>query len=358
MCIQVIKGEADPKLPYFSEGGSFYMNATTRFLATVSEEEKGPTRNVCNEFGYESVALVPLKLGEKILGLIHVADPSEGMVPLRKVVALEEAALQLATALQRIEAENRLREAHEELKKAYLNLERAQATAVASEKLAALGRLTAGVTHEILNPMNVITLRLHMMITDPEVSGKIKEDLKDMQEQANRIIRISRDLLYFARQRHPERAPVDVNAVLVRTLGLLEHDLRIKNIHVEKDLEEGLPQVDADQDQISQVIFNILTNARDIMPKGGRLYIASRQIEERGIKVVEIRIEDTGPGIPEEIMGKIFDPFFTTKPEGEGTGLGLSICQGIVEAHGGRIWAENLPQGGAAFIIRLPVEAG
>ncbi|MFH1931466.1 MAG: ABC transporter substrate binding protein [Pseudomonadota bacterium] len=113
MCVNVIKGVVDPKLPFYTEGGSFYMNGTTRFLATVSEEEKGQTRNVCNEFGYESVALVPISLGDSILGLIHMADPRENMVPLEMVQLLEKTAMQLGTAIQRVRAETEVRTSEE-----------------------------------------------------------------------------------------------------------------------------------------------------------------------------------------------------------------------------------------------------
>ena len=108
MCINVIKGDTDPNLSFYTEGGSFYMNGTTRFLATVSEEEKGPTRNVCNEFGYESVALVPIRVENRILGLIHVADPKENMIPLEMVKVLEGATMQLGAAIQRVLAEEEL----------------------------------------------------------------------------------------------------------------------------------------------------------------------------------------------------------------------------------------------------------
>jgi len=115
ICINVIQGKADAELPFYTEGGSFYINGTSRFLATASEEKKGHTRNVCNQFGYESVALVPIRLGDCILGLIHVADPREDMVPFEKVRVLEEAAMQIGTAMQRVRAEEELRKAHDEL---------------------------------------------------------------------------------------------------------------------------------------------------------------------------------------------------------------------------------------------------
>ena len=115
MCINVVTGDTDPKLPFYTDAGSFYMNGTTRFLATVSDQEKAKTRNVCNEFGYESVALVPVRLAEKILGLIHLADPREGLMPLEGVKVLEAVAMQLGTAIQRVRAEEALREAKDQL---------------------------------------------------------------------------------------------------------------------------------------------------------------------------------------------------------------------------------------------------
>ncbi len=139
----------------------------------------------------------------------------------------------------------------------------------------------------------------------------------------------------------------------------MEHDFRLGNIDVESRFAEELPKVLADQDQLHQVLLNLLNNACDAMPDGGRLILSTYEASLlNGGRAVELRIEDTGPGIPEEHMDKIFDPFFTTKPEGKGTGLGLSICQGILEAHEGTIRVENLPGGGTAFVISLPLDHG
>jgi len=259
---------------------------------------------------------------------------------------------------ERVQAEEELRERHEELKKSYDALERAQTLAISAEKLAALGRLTAGVSHEVLNPLSIITLSLQLMIEDRETPTEIARQLRILDEQADRIVKIAQDLLYFARQRKPERLWLDFNETLQRTLGLLARDLHLQNIAVELTLSEGLPPLLADQGQLQQVVLNLLTNARDAMPKGGRLSLSTKSVQTNGKKFVELRVEDTGEGIAPEHLENLFDPFFTTKPVGEGTGLGLSICQGIVEAHGGSIWAEVLPEGGAAFVVRLGMEEG
>lgn len=233
---------------------------------------------------------------------------------------------------------------------------RAREQLVRSEKLASMGRLTAGVSHEILNPLFGITTSLQTLINDPDTPSEITSDLRDMQEQANRIAKITQDLNYFARHRLPERRSVDLNETVKRTLSLVKHELRLQNIAVELDLPEGMPPIFADQDQLQQVILNLLTNARDAMPDGGRLVLSTDTVQTDGQVFVELQVEDTGPGIAPEHMGKIFEPFFTTKPEGKGTGMGLSICHGIIKSHGGAIWAENVPEGGAVFVIQLGIE--
>jgi signal transduction histidine kinase len=272
------------------------------------------------------------------------------------VCFLESVANVVTTAVLRMRVEEALREAHLELQQAYDTMGHAQAAAIASEKLAAVGRLTAGVSHEILNPLNFITLCVRRLLDDPDSDPELTEDLRDIQEHSNRIVKITRDLLSFSRQRTPERRSINLNDTVTKTLALLEYDLKLQNISLELNLAEGLPSIQADEDQLCQVVLNLLTNARDVMPKGGRLILGTAGVEplfadkERAVK---LRVEDTGPGIPPGEMDKLFDPFYTTKEEGKGTGLGLSICQGIVEAHGGVIWAENVPGGGAAFIVQL-----
>lgn len=256
---------------------------------------------------------------------------------------------------ERKRAEEKLRRAHEELQEAYETLERVQASAVVAEKLASLGRLTAGVTHEMLNPLQVITLNIYMLTKDPSTPPDVVSQLREIDDHAKRITKIIQGLLYFARHRPPERQPVDCNEVVRRTVDLMKHDLKLNNITVEANFAKALPAVSANQDQFQQVILNLLTNARDAMPDGGRLLLRTNTVQVSGERWVELRVEDTGSGIAPGHMEKLFDPFFTTKAEGEGTGLGLSICKGIVEAHGGAIWAENTSGGGADFIVRLEI---
>lgn len=252
--------------------------------------------------------------------------------------------------------EEELGKANAGMEKAQHTIQKVQASALAAEKLAALGRLTAGVSHEILNPLNIVTLRLHMMIRNPDTPPEIVHHLKVLDEQANRIAKITEDLLYFARQREPERRNTSLNETVQRTLGLLEYDLKKSNVDVVLGLGEKMPSISADQGQLQQVILNMLTNARDAMPEGGRLELTTSKTQFNGQEFVELRVSDTGKGIDPEHFDKLFEPFFTTKPEGVGTGLGLSICQGIIESHGGSISAESELEQGTTFIIQLPTE--
>lgn len=236
---------------------------------------------------------------------------------------------------------------------------RTEAAFIQSEKLVSLGQLTAGVSHEILNPLTVITMDLHRMINDPDTPPEMANYFQGMKDQADRTTKIVRDLLHLARHRSPERSPLDFNETAKRTLSLVEHDLKLKNVTVELDLAEELPPVSADYDQLQQVVLNLLINARDATPDGGSLVLSTAVVQALfldGGRSVELRVKDTGPGIAPEHMEQLFDPFFTTKPEGKGTGLGLSICKGIVETHEGSIRAENVPGGGSVFIVQLNVE--
>ena len=312
------------------------------------------------EAGFKAGVAVPVFVGDEVVAVMvfFMLKPHEGDE--RLIGLVSTVATQLGLVIQRKRAEEALEKAHDELREAFDTLEMTQAAAITSEKLAAVGRLTAGVCHEILNPLNFITLCLQRLRNDPDHDPELAEDLRGIQEYSNRIVDITQALLSFSRQHTPERHPIDLNEVLSGTLTLLEHDMKLQNISVELNLAEDLPPILADKGQLHQVLLNLLTNASDFMPKGGRITLSTAEVEplfeDKG-KAVEIRVEDTGPGIAPEDLDKLFEPFFTTKPVGEGTGLGLSICQGIIEAHGGVIWAENAPDGGGAvFIIHLNVE--
>jgi nitrogen-specific signal transduction histidine kinase len=221
-----------------------------------------------------------------------------------------------------------------------------------TERLVTIGQMAAGVAHEINNPLNAIVGMAELLCEDLEDEGA-KRMAEHIREQALRIGRITKNLLTFARPRPQEFAPVDINDVVREVVEMKSYQLRSNNIAVALNLTEPLPKVLGDKLQLQQVLLNLINNAEDAMSEqgGGTLGITTEQTEG----FVRLLVEDTGKGIPPELLPHIFDPFFTTKPVGKGTGLGLAIVYGIVKGHGGKIWAENKPEGGAKFVVELPV---
>ena len=226
---------------------------------------------------------------------------------------------------------------------------------VQSEKMSAIGQLVSGVAHELNNPLAGISAFAQLLLSEKRFPPDQRTAAEMIYAEARRASRIVQNLLTFARQHKPERTPTGVNQVLDDTLELRGYELRVRGIEVTRDYDEQIPETMADAHQLQQVFLNLVTNAEQAMEKSPResqrLIVRTR----RTGAVIRIDVEDTGPGIPPNLLERIFNPFFTTKPTGSGTGLGLSISLGIVREHEGRIWAENAPQGGARFIVEVPI---
>lgn len=218
-----------------------------------------------------------------------------------------------------------------------------------ADKLAAMGTLAAGVAHEVNNPLAAISSLIQMMRSE-NGSSDMREKLDLIQDQVQRITRVTRDLTEFARSRPAARSAVAVNEVIEAALRLAEFDSSFQKLRIAKKLGDGLPTIHADADQLQQVFLNIFLNARDAMPEGGELKITTRFAENELV----IDISDTGDGIDPHNAKQVFDPFFTTKPAGKGTGLGLAVCYGIVTAHGGRLELRQNNNSGATFVVSLP----
>ena len=232
-------------------------------------------------------------------------------------------------------------------------LEKTQLQLLQAEKMASLGKLAAGVAHQLNNPLSGITLFTKLVMEDYALEEGAKSDLCRVLQDAERCRDTVKELLEFTRQTRHLMQPHDINRAISRTLFLLENQTLFHNITIEKDLDTSLPTVHSDIQQLNHLFMNIILNAAQAMEGKGRLKVETVSLPAN--KLVRIRISDTGPGIPEHILPHIFDPFFTTKEEGEGTGLGLSLVYGIVENHGGQIKAESKPGQGATFIIELPL---
>ncbi|ODS34144.1 MAG: two-component sensor kinase [Candidatus Scalindua rubra] len=225
-----------------------------------------------------------------------------------------------------------------------------------SYKMASLGTLTAGVCHEVLNPLNIISSYAQLLLTDTEKGSKTENDLKKILEEVGRIVKITDSLLGFSRKEELEFKEVEVNSLLEKIISIIEPEMKLENIKLIRIFEEGLPRIMANDDELRQVFLNLITNAQGAMPGGGNLTIITQSIEKQGKPFVSIKVKDTGEGILEENINNVFDPFFTTKKEGKGTGLGLSISYGIIKNHGGKMRVNSKEGKGTTFIIDLPAK--
>lgn len=221
-----------------------------------------------------------------------------------------------------------------------------------TERLAELGTLASGMAHEIGTPMNIILGRAELLMRKA-TDESTRRGLGTIVTQVERITKIMNQLLSFARKRPSEQRGVDLVGALGSVLDMLVEKFKNHNIHVVKDYAPDLPLVLADPDHISQVLLNLMLNACQAMPGGGTLTL--RLCAKANM--VELSLQDTGVGIPQEQVSKIFDPFFTTKPVGEGTGLGLTVVHGIIQEHNGAIRVDSVPGQGTTFIVSLPVHS-
>jgi signal transduction histidine kinase len=237
---------------------------------------------------------------------------------------------------------------------------KAQAALIENEKLAGLGTLAAGIAHEIRSPLQIVTGTTEIMIK------RLQQDERDLERDLHglesihrnswRIAEITNALLTYARPSSQQVEQHDLNVLIRETLPLIDHQLKSSsNISVITNLDPNLPLLNCNRGQISQVLVNLLTNARDAMTFGGTITIGTHYLQDD--KKIILEVNDTGTGIPEQNQRKIFDPFFTTKPIGQGTGLGLSIVSGIIRAHSGEISVESKEGFGTRIILSFPESA-
>jgi len=237
------------------------------------------------------------------------------------------------------------------------NLFQIQDELVRSEKLIALGRLSAGVAHEIRNPLNAMKGAIIFLQRKRPGDPLIKEYAGLVLDEIERLSQFVTEFLYFARQARPKRSPTDLNQLIMTTGNLLKTQFEEKRISFHPVLEKDLPEASIDAHQIEQVLVNVFLNAMEAMPEGGNLMVLTLTVREESDSLVsesiKIKVRDSGAGIPPENLKSIFDPFFSTKESG--TGLGLPISLGIVEAHGGTLQITSQPGEGTRVIIKLPI---
>ena len=233
-------------------------------------------------------------------------------------------------------------------------LEKTQIQLLQAEKMSSLGKLAAGVAHQLNNPLGGIILYSRLILEEYGLEGAIQDDLNRILKDAERCRDTVKELLEFTRQTRHLMQPHDINQALLRTIFLLENQTLFQNIEIVKELAPDLPQVTSDIQQLNHMFMNIIFNAAQAMAGKGKLTLKTYLIPDN--QRIGIEISDSGQGISSENIDHIFEPFFTTKEEGEGTGLGLSLVYGIVQNHGGTIKAVSKINGGTTFFIELPVK--
>ncbi len=312
--------------------GTLLSHRLERFLTRATERQE--IIDLMKEGGEVNLKEVNVTRGD---GEVMAAALSARRITYR---GDEAAVIGLYDLTERKEAEKRIAQQQEALQQ--------------SEKMAALGGLLAGVAHELNNPLSVVMGQTTLLIETQE-DEKTKSRAEKIFKAADRCSRIVKSFLALARRKPPEHKDVDIAGLIQSAIDLLGYQFRNENVELSLDIQENLPPVIGDVDQLTQVFLNLAMNATQAMHgwQGPHKLTLMAQKEESG-ETILVSVIDTGPGVPQELRRKIFEPFFTTKGGG-GTGVGLALCLNIVAGHGGQVILEDTPGGGATFRIRLPI---
>jgi len=339
-CGLVISGKADPANPLFTQGGSAWTNDSFPILDIPSSDDpRLHPRNECIHRGYASIALIPIRNRDKIVGLIQLNDQQKGRFSLTTIEKLEEIASQIGLALMHKQAEEREYQLQQEL--------------ITTSRLATVGEMASGIAHEINNPLTSV-LGFADLLAKKDLPEDIRKEVNIIYDGAQRVASVTNRMLTFSRQNKTEQTMTSINSIIETTLSMRSYEMESSNIKVTTEFDSDLPETIADTGQIQQVFLNIILNAETEMRKahqGGNLTVKTERIND----TIRISFKDDGPGISEKNLDKIFNPFFTTREVGEGTGLGLSVSYGIVTQHNGKIYAQSISGRGATFIVELPV---
>ncbi|MEI9478317.1 MAG: GAF domain-containing protein [Deltaproteobacteria bacterium] len=307
------------------------------------------------KFNLHSLIVIPLFAKDRALGAIaadHI-EPGKNITKqtLESVMTFaQQAGLAIHNAFMYQELKTFSRQMEEKIQRTTADLRKTEAQLIRSEKLAALGQLAAGIAHEIRNPLTSINILIHSLREKPSDEEHHREDLRVIEEEIHRINEIVGQFLRFAKPAPPLLQEADVLSLFEETLQLLKPQIEKQRISVQKEFH-SLPPTVLDREQMKQVILNLLLNALQAMPGGGRLRLSGQVLEDN--RWIQLSVQDTGVGIPPEDMNKLFDPFFSTK-EG-GVGLGLSIAHRIIDQHRGKIQMESTPGQGTLFTLWLPI---
>lgn len=347
----VTRGKGSGRFPdkrhYFKQGSKLlsYMAKLNRPVPSgelLSDMTRTGERNIMNMF--HPGLVVPLIYQTRLRGVFLISDKiNDREFQMDDVEFLSVLGNQVSVAIEN----SRLYQAE---RMATRQLQAAQEQLVQTERVAALGEMSAKVAHEVNNPLGIIKNYLQLLRRTVGTQPEAQNYTDIVGQEIDRIARIVRQLLDFHRPEVSDLEEVDVAAVIRDVLTLMSHQLASSGVEVITNIESDLPLISGSVENLKQVFLNILINAADVMPEGGCLTVDALNQDS----CLRLRISDTGPGIKPELIGRIFEPFFTTKELGRGTGLGLSVCYGIIKRHGGTITYSNVSDGGC-FTIELPL---
>jgi signal transduction histidine kinase len=339
------------------------LDATTPEIVVDAQTDPNVNRQVVEALGNRTVINVPMRLLDQPFGMLGTGSFGEEGV---RVPSGEELRYLVGLAGQLVVASARilLVRQREDAARERAELER---RLNARQRLESLGQLAGGVAHDFNNILTVILASASMLI-DEEKDSTRRDDLQVITDAVERAAELTRQLLALGQRQPLKRMPTDSSTILRSLVGMLR---RVIPADIAIDLQggEGLPAISAESSQVEQVITNLCLNARDAMPQGGRITIASEHVTigaafveqhpwARAGDYVLVRVTDSGTGMPKEVLDRIFEPFYTTKSEGRGTGLGLAVCRGIVEQHGGLLDVYSEVGVGSTFNVYLPVADG
>jgi len=277
------------------------------------------------------------------------------LVAMESLAGILASVISSATQYQKLQdTVQQLRVTQIELNQRMEALQAAENRLVQAAKLAAVGEMAAGIAHELNNPLTTVTGFSELLLDDMPANSNNRTELEMVLREARRASEVVRRLLDFSRQGERTRTSADLNEIIEDVIALTRHLIRTNGVTLEISLSNDLPWISADRNQMKQVILNLIHNALQAMPEGGKLGILTQAQIRQGRNWVVLQVIDNGIGISSEDKEKIFEPFFTTKSGQGGTGLGLSVSYGIITDHGGTIEVESEAGKGSTFSILLP----
>jgi C4-dicarboxylate-specific signal transduction histidine kinase len=327
--------------------GRVALSGTARRVDDASQEEEllPAARAAVRSDGIRGFVCVPIRARHRILGTLSLGRQTEDRFTDEEVALVECVADHIGLAIDNARL-------YGEISRQLDDLRRAQVEVVRAERLSAVNGLAAGVAHEINNPLTIIMAQLHLL-AQGDLDPQIEEAMGVIDAAAKRAASIVRDLILFAEHRPPRRSRCQVGEEVREVVAFEEARLEAEGITV-RVLIEPVPDIWADHNHLQEVLLHVLQNAQHAVREAHTGGVLSISVKPTAMGV-RVEVKDDGPGIPTEHLPRIFNPFFTTKQPGDGRGLGLSVAHSIITEHGGRIWAENLPEGGAVFTIDLPI---